>query len=143
MPLDVKIRVMDTIKLPRNIVNSILQHAQSEEKLEVCGLISEKNGQPHKVYPVLNIADDPQHLFKMDGKQQIDAMREMRGNDESLYAIYHSHPSSSAYPSITDIEESQYPDAIYIIVSLDTKGVLDLRAFKLHEGEVISLAVTL
>lgn len=134
---------MNTLKLPRKIVNSILQHAQSEENLEVCGLISQKNGQPSAIYPVANVAEAPDHLFKMDGKQQIDAMRQMRENDESLFAIYHSHPSSSAYPSDTDIRAARYPEAIYIIVSLDIKGVLDLRAFKLHEGEVISLAVTL
>ena len=134
---------MKTVQIPRQIVNQLLQHAQSDDDLEVCGLISAKNGKPCKVYPILNIADKPEHLYRMDGKQQIDAMREMRENDESLFAIYHSHPSSEAYPSKTDIDESQYPDAIYIIVSLNTKGVLDLRAFKLHGGEVSSLIVTL
>ncbi len=134
---------MKTIQIPREIVNQILQHAQSDDELEVCGFISAKNGLPCKAYPILNVAETPDHLFKMDGKQQIDAMREMRENDESLFAIYHSHPSSEAYPSKIDIEESQYPEAIYIIVSLNTKGVLDLRAFKLHEGEVNSLAITL
>jgi len=134
---------MKTIQIPRQIVNQILQHAQSDDELEVCGFISEKNGLPYKAYPILNVAETPDHLYKMDGKQQIDAMREMRENDESLFAIYHSHPSSEAYPSKIDIEESQYPEAIYIIVSLNTKGVLDLRAFKLHEGEVNSLAITL
>ncbi len=134
---------MSTIQLPRHIVNQILQHAQSDDELEVCGLISAKNGKPCKVYPILNVAEKPEQLYKMDGKQQIDAMRDMRENDESLFAIYHSHPNSEAYPSKTDIEESQYPEAIYIIVSLDTKGVLDLRAFTLHEGEVKSLDVSL
>jgi len=134
---------MKELRLPRQIVNHVLQHAQSDDKFEVCGLISEKSGEPYKTYPILNIAESPDHFYKMDGKQQIDAMREMRENNESLFAIYHSHPSSEAYPSKTDIEQSQYPEAIYIIVSLNTKGVLDLRAFQLIDSEVGSLAVVL
>ena len=134
---------MNTIKIPRHLANQIMQHAQSDDLFEVCGLISEKNGEPFRLYPVMNVAEKPARFYQMDGREQIEAMKKMRENDESLFAIYHSHPSSEAYPSKIDIEQSEYPDAIYFIVSLDTKGVLDLRAFKLKAGDIVSLAVTL
>lgn len=132
---------MNDIHLPRKIVNQILMHAQSASKEEICGFISQKAGEVLSCYPIQNSAKDPVHFFQMNAKAQIDAMRAMRENGEELFAIYHSHPESEAYPSATDIQDSQYPEANYLIVSLGTKGVLDLRAYRLHKGEVEPLGI--
>lgn len=132
---------MKTITLPLKIVNQILAHAQSQAEEEICGLISERDGQIVALYPVQNISDHRENLYQMDGKSQIDAMRNMRENGEQLYAIYHSHPHAEAFPSATDVKEAAYPDAIYLIVSLNTKGVLDLRAYRLKDGNIEVLRV--
>lgn len=134
---------MTTIRIPRTLVNQILTHAQQVQEQEICGLLSSKDGEIVRCYPVRNVAKDPAHFFQMDGKEQIDAMRAMRENDETLYAIYHSHPESDAYPSATDVRESQYPDAVFIIVSLKTKGVLDLRAYRLNNEAIEPLEIHL
>lgn len=134
---------MHSIQLPRVIVNQILAHAQQSAEKEICGLISKKDNEIMRCYPIENTADDPRHFFRMDGKGQINALRVMRENDEELYAIYHSHPESDAYPSQTDIKEAQYPDINYLIVSLNTKGVLDLRAYRINTGKVETLEVHL
>jgi len=122
---------MKKIVLPLSIVNQVLTHVQNGSTEEVCGLISEQEGKAHSTYPINNISAQPKRLYQMDGKAQIDAMRSMRENNETLYAIYHSHPHSAAYPSAIDIREAQYPDVIYFIASLSIKGVLDLRAYYL------------
>ncbi len=122
------------VELPRTIVNQLLTHAQSSTEQEVCGLISARQGTPHKVYRINNAAEQPQQLFTMNPEQQIDAMRDMRTAGEELFAIYHSHPHSPALPSQTDIQESAYPDALYLIISLDTEGVLQLKGFYLDEN---------
>jgi proteasome lid subunit RPN8/RPN11 len=132
---------MKTIELPLKIVNQILSHAQSQAEEEICGLIAARDGQIKTTYPIENVASHRESLYQMDGKAQIDAMREMRENGEQLYAIYHSHPHSAAYPSATDLKEAQYSDAIYLIVSLDVKGVLDLRAYRLKNNDIESLKV--
>lgn len=117
--------------LPRTIVNQLLTHAQSSPEQEICGLIAARDGVAHKVYRIDNAAEQPQQLFTMVPEQQIDAMREMREAGEDLFAIYHSHPHSPALPSLTDLHEAAYPDALYLIISLDTKGVLQLKGFYL------------
>ncbi len=71
----------------------------------------------------------------MDPRDQIEAMRDMREHNEELFGIYHSHPHSPAEPSATDLEQAEYPEALYIIVSLNTKGVLEMRGFRLKEGK--------
>ncbi|MEE9397337.1 MAG: M67 family metallopeptidase [Methylococcales bacterium] len=117
------------IEIPRKIINQVLHHAQSSPDSEVCGLIGSRQGAPADCYPIKNTADDPTHRFNMDAKEQIDALRKIRKNDEELFAIYHSHPTSAPTPSTTDIEQANYPDVLSLIISLDTKGVLEMRGF--------------
>jgi proteasome lid subunit RPN8/RPN11 len=126
---------MESLILPRQLVNQILHQAQSSPDREVCGLITAKNGRPRRCIPVANVSDQPQRLFAMDPKQQIDAQRRMREQGEELFGIYHSHPHSPAEPSDADLEQAGYPEALYIIVSLNTKGVLEMRGFRLRNGK--------
>jgi len=132
---------MKKIVLPLKIVNQILAHAQSQAEEEICGLIAEHHGEISAIYPIQNIAVDRENLYRMDGKSQIDAMRHMREKDQRLYAIYHSHPHSVAYPSARDVNEVQYQDVVYLIISLDIKGVLDLRGYRLKDREIEVLKV--
>ncbi len=134
---------MQSIQLPRTIVNKILAHAQQSAEYEICGFISQKDENIFRSYPIENTAYEPAKFFRMDAKAQIDAMRAMRENNEKLFAIYHSHPSTDAYPSAIDIRDAQYPEVNFIIVSLKTKGVLDLRAYRIRQQQVELLEVYL
>ena len=129
--------------LPRPLVNRLLAVAQSDPERESCGLVSTKNGAPSRFYPVGNVAAEPGRLFQMDPEGQIDAMRTMREMDEELFAIYHSHPHAPAAPSALDIEQAEYPEALYLIVSLDTKGVLEMRGYRIEDGEAREEALEL
>ncbi len=127
---------MKTITLPRTIANQILTQAQQQPEAEACGLVSARDGIPCHIYPITNIAEDKQRQFELDPAQQIKAMKTMRETGEELFAIYHSHPHAPAEPSATDIQQSSYPDALYLIISLDTKGVLDMRGFYVRNDAV-------
>lgn len=131
------------IQIPRKIINQLLHLAQISPDLEVCGLIGAKNGLPCSCYPVKNIAEHPQLSFQLDAAQQISAMAKMREQDEQLFAIYHSHPTAPATPSITDIALSSYPNAFYLIISLNTKGILEMRCFKIDHQSAQEIALSL
>lgn len=133
---------MSEVKLPRTLINGILTHAQHSPESEVCGLIASKAHGGFQVYPVANVAIEPDHLFQMDPAAQIDAMRRMREAGEELFAIYHSHPHAPAEPSARDLAEAAYPDALYLIISLNTKGVLELQGFRLQQGAVEKVNLT-
>lgn len=132
---------MTTQILPRPLINQLLQHAQSRPEEEVCGLIASRGGEPMTFYPIANVAHAPRRLFAMDPAQQIAALRRMRERGEELFAIYHSHPQSPPVPSRIDIDHAAYPDALYVIASLATKGVLELRGYRLRDGEVSEVAL--
>lgn len=118
--------------IPRRLVNQILHHAQEFPEREVCGLIGSRNGVPVQCYPVPNVAEHPECRFLLDARQQINAMRLMRERGEELFAIFHSHPTGTAEPSVADLQQADYPEALYLIASLGTKGVLELRGFRLN-----------
>ena len=135
---------MKSINLPRNIVNRLLTLAQQDPEIETCGLIGEINNTPTHVYPVTNIATDKQRLFEMDPAELIASMTLIRDRHESLFAIYHSHPHAPAEPSLLDIKQAHYSEAVYLIISLNTKGVLEMKSFYLKDDkfEVVELTYT-
>ncbi len=127
------------VYLPLAIANEIFSHAQSEPDNEVCGLISARGQTICRSYPIHNCAENPARRYVMDPAAQIDALRQMRLGGESLFAIYHSHPSSAAEPSATDIAEANYPQVVYLIISLNIPGVLEIRAFAINNGQTKEL----
>ena len=118
-----------TLYLPRPLVNKILGHAQQNPTVEVCGMIANDASDHKNYYAIDNVAKDPGCHFLMDAPQQINAMKQMRDRHQQLFAIVHSHPTTNAQPSALDIIENSYKDVFYIIISLNTKGVLEMRAY--------------
>jgi [CysO sulfur-carrier protein]-S-L-cysteine hydrolase len=134
----------DEICLPRKLTNQLLHLAQLSPETEVCGLVgADTRGMPVSCYPIANSADTPKNRFLLDAGQQIAAMKQMRDKGESLFAIYHSHPNAPAVPSSADIEQAAYPEALHLIISLNTKGILELRAFRITAKTVQELAISL
>ncbi len=134
---------MDILKLPRPLVNNILTQAQHSPENEICGLIGGHNHIGQHCYPINNAATDQRHRYQINPKEQIDAMRKMRENNEQLIAIYHSHPHTPARPSHTDLNEAEYPEAAYLIVSLNTVGVLEITAFRIKDKQAYAITLEL
>jgi proteasome lid subunit RPN8/RPN11 len=133
----------EEFQLSRKITTQLLHWAQLAPTQEICGLIGAKNHVASTCYPIDNIAKHPENRFTLDEKQQISAFSKMRDNNETLFAIYHSHPTAAAIPSETDIALSTYPDALYLIISLNTKGVLEMRGFKINKQSVTDITLSL
>jgi [CysO sulfur-carrier protein]-S-L-cysteine hydrolase len=134
---------MNAVRLPRAIVNQLLHLAQKSPQEEICGLISRDRDGFKKCYPVANAAGDKKRFFALDPREQIAAMRSMREHGESLAAIYHSHPDSPPLPSLADVERHEYPDTLYLIISLGTRGVLEMRGFHIRGREIVETAIGL
>lgn len=131
------------IQISRKLTNELLHLAQISPDREICGLVSSINQQPVRCYPIKNVAALPQQQFLLDAEQQIAAMKTMRDQGEELFAIFHSHPTSPAIPSTTDLELAAYDDALYLIISLNTKGVLEMRGFNIHQKTAQEVVLTM
>lgn len=125
------------IFLPRKLTNQLLHLAQQSPDIEVCGLVAaDSKGAPTTCYPIKNIAETPQNRFLMDSSQQIAILKHMREKQEFLFAIFHSHPKTAAEPSSIDLEQNPYPQTLQLIISLNTKGVLEMRGFSIIDNKV-------
>ena len=131
------------IQIPRKLANQLLHLAQQSPTLEICGLIGSQNGLAQHCYSIDNVAHHPQQQFLLDAKQQIAAMSKMRELGQDLFAIYHSHPTAPALPSSEDLALSAYPAALYLIMSLNTKGILEMRGFKINQDSAQEIPLTL
>lgn len=121
------------VYLPRRLVNQIMQHAQTAPDAEVCGLMAARAQRPCRLYPMHNVSPTPATRFQMDEREQLDTAAIMRERGEMPYAIYHSHPTAPALPSRHDLEEHGHPELLHLIITLNTRGVLELRAFSLDQ----------
>ncbi|MDQ3856554.1 MAG: M67 family metallopeptidase [Chloroflexota bacterium] len=124
-------------QLPRRLYDEIVAHALEGYPNEVCGLIAALEGKPVQTYRVRNTAEEPRTRYVMDPQEQFDAMMDIEGRGWELYGIYHSHPSTQAYPSQTDRSLAFYPDAVYFICTLEHPDSPQVRAFHIGEEEVI------
>lgn len=120
--------------MPRPLATKLLFEAQKRPDEEVCGLVGARAGKPGSLYPIANVATERSHSFEMDPRGQIGAIKTMRERGETLWAIYHSHPDAPPEPSARDLDELGYPDALYLIISLNIKGVLEMRAWRMTGG---------
>jgi len=131
------------IQLSRKLVRDLLHFAQQSPHAEICGLVSSKNDIPLRCYPIDNVSEESQNRFLLDPKQQILALKKMRENGEELFAIYHSHPTAAAFPSSLDLEMVNCENTLYFIISLNIKGILELRAFRIENQNAIEIRITL
>jgi len=131
------------IQLSRKITNQLLHAALLSPEQEICGLIGAAKGVASSCYPIENIAKQTKTRFQLDEKQQINAISSMRDKNETLFAIYHSHPSAPATPSETDIKLASYPEAFQLIISLNTKGILEIKGFTIIEQSVEEVSISM
>lgn len=136
-------RIQPEIRITRPLAIHLLALAQQAPQQEICGLIGAVGTLPATVYPVSNAAHTPENTFEMDPQDQIRALKIMREKGETLFAIYHSHPRSPAEPSARDLEDIGYPDVYQLIISLNIKGVLEMRAYKLAKEGLQEVALHL
>ncbi len=131
------------ITLSRELTSQLLHLAQISPDAEVCGIVSYKNKTPVRCYPIKNISPSPATQFLFDPTEHIAATKTLRERGEEIFAIYHSHPSAPAYPSSLDLHNLAYIDALHFIISLNTKGILELRAFDIKNKQATELRITL
>ena len=123
------------LTLPRAYVESMIRHSRAFVPQECCGLIAGQDGRAVKRYELRN--DSPSVLrYTANAQDQLAAMQEMWDNDWDLLVIYHSHTHTPAYPSPTDRRLAFYPEAYYVIVSLQEPDLPSVRAFRIIDGEV-------
>jgi [CysO sulfur-carrier protein]-S-L-cysteine hydrolase len=120
----------------------IVEQGLREFPNECCGVIASVDGAPVKVFPMTN-ADASPVTYRLDGREQLKVFDHLDEQGWDLWAIYHSHTHSEAYPSETDVKLAFYPEARYILLSLQDREDPVIRSFRIVEGEVTEEELTI
>ena len=123
------------MRFPAKLIEEMVEHAREEAPNECCGMVGGSDGDAVEVYRAQNAEQSPLR-YSIDAKEQFELMRRIEDAGHDLVAIYHSHTGSGAYPSQTDINLAAWPDAIYVIVSLQNPDDPDVRGFWIREGKI-------
>jgi proteasome lid subunit RPN8/RPN11 len=110
------------VRLPRDIAEAIAGHAREARPNEACGLIAgsareSDGGVARRYVPCRNAASSPSR-FIVDRDDLLDFLSEVDEAGEELWGVVHSHVRTEAVPSRTDLDEAQWPAAVYVLVSL-------------------------
>jgi proteasome lid subunit RPN8/RPN11 len=122
------------IKIPKNIYDAMIKHAQNYAPIEACGYLGGIGEEVKALYEMTN-ADNSEEHFSFDPKEQFEAFKEANKLGLRLIACYHSHPITPARPSQEDIRLAYDPNISYIIISLAEETPY-LKSFKIKNKEV-------
>jgi len=113
----------------------MVEQAFDELPNEACGLLAGPSGRIEHVFPMTN-ADHSPMTYRLDPKEQIKVFNEIEDKGWDLIAIYHSHTHTPAYPSETDRKQAFYPEARYILLSLQDHTNPVVRGFTIRDGTI-------
>jgi [CysO sulfur-carrier protein]-S-L-cysteine hydrolase len=129
------------LRIPKEIQEAIIEHARNGFPLEVCGILGGNGGDVTSHFPMTNTDASNEH-FMMEPKEQFAVVKALRARGEEMRVIYHSHPESPARPSQEDIRLALTPNVYHLIVSLMDQETPVAKAFRIRDGVVEPVTVT-
>ncbi|GAA1950496.1 M67 family metallopeptidase [Catenulispora subtropica] len=134
------------LTVPQEIYDAIVAHARADHPDEACGIVAGPEGsdRPERFVPMTNAERSPT-FYRLDADEQFKVWKEMDERDEEPVIVYHSHTSTEAYPSRTDVSYASEPNAHYVLVSTrdaDDLGDFQFRSYRIVDGEITEEPVT-
>jgi proteasome lid subunit RPN8/RPN11 len=123
------------VHVPDEIRRELIAHSQEEAPNEACGLVLVREGRAERYERARNAAASP-YRYELDVDPEVWFLE-----DEGYeLAVFHSHLSSPARPSRTDVENiGLWEGRPYLILSLRTG---DLAAWTIQDGEIAPLELS-
>jgi proteasome lid subunit RPN8/RPN11 len=133
---------MESVDIASSVLDAMTAHARAELPNECCGLLVGSIGRVDESVPTRNLAASPTR-FEINPREHFELIRRLRaaGDTQQIVGAYHSHPSTPAVPSPTDLAEAYYPEFVYVIVSLIDPARADVRAYRVRDAQAMAIAV--
>ncbi len=131
--------MISELKLSQRDIELIQSELEANKPYEACGvLVGTINGSTalvEKALPVTNVKRT-RASFELDPKEHYNAWNEAGKNGREIVGVYHTHPVSSAVPSLWDRETMQNDTSVWLIAGAD-----GMRAY-LWENGVKAVKIT-
>ncbi len=120
------------LKISQLDIELIQSELESNRPYEACGvLVGTINGSTvlvEKALPVTN-AKRTRRSFELDPKEHYNAWNGAEKKGKEIVGVYHTHPVSSAVPSLWDRETMQNDTSVWLIA-----GAEGMRAYVWENG---------
>ena len=115
---------------------AMIAHARDEAPFECCGLLLGAPGVVEEAVRTRNLRRS-RTTYLVDPADHFALIRRARKEGRTIVGAYHSHPRSPAVPSPVDLREAQFPEFLYVIVSLADSRAPDVRGYRLNRDAFI------
>jgi proteasome lid subunit RPN8/RPN11 len=129
-----------SVALSVDLVEAMVDHARADYPNEACGVIvgdrpAAEGGVALRWVAMRNEYASPLR-YRINAEDLYPVLVEVDDSDDrAFWAIVHSHVRSAAYPSPTDVGQAVFPDALYLLVSLEADEP-GLGAFRIVDGTI-------
>jgi proteasome lid subunit RPN8/RPN11 len=121
--------------VPAAVRQALVEHSRAESPNEACGLVLVRDGVADRYEPGRNAAASP-YRFELEVAPEL----WFAEDDGYELAVFHSHLSSPARPSRTDVENiGLWEGKPYLIYSVRED---DLAAYRIAEGRIEPLPLS-
>lgn len=122
-------------ELEQRYVDEMIVHAREEYPNECCGVLAAGGGQVVRLFRAENAEKSP-YRYNIDSRELLRIYKAIEDAGWELRGIYHSHTFTEAYPSPTDVRLAGWPDALYLLVSLQDPEKPELHGYYIREGQI-------
>lgn len=126
------------LRLAPGVLDAMVQRAKEGYPYESCGLLvgrGDAEGGPRvvRLAPAKNLRQErAADRYLLDPDDFMAADRAAQADGLEIVGIWHSHPDSPAWPSVTDLEAA-WEGYSYVIVSLSQGRLAEVRSWRLGE----------
>ncbi len=114
--------MIEALKISRRDIDLIQVELENNKPYEACGVLigsmEESTALVEKALPITN-SKRTRRSFELEPKGHYDAWNEAEKNGKEIIGIYHTHPVSSAVPSLWDRETMQNDPSVWLIAGAD------------------------
>jgi [CysO sulfur-carrier protein]-S-L-cysteine hydrolase len=129
--------------LPGEVAEGLRDHARAQLPIEACALLGgdAATGVVTSLHRARNAAASP-YRFELDATDLVRIVHAIEDAGEGLVAVFHSHPTTRAEPSATDLREARY-DVMQLIAGTESPAeqMQSLRAWRFVDGRAEEVPV--
>lgn len=127
------------VVIPAGLREKLLAFASDAAPNECCGIGIGPSGRIAEFHPLPNTHETPVTRYHIAPGDQMRVFKSALERDWDFTLVFHSHPATEPYPSVTDVSLAGWPDAVYIIAGL--AGGPRLRAYRIVGGQISELEI--
>ena len=126
------------IKLRKEHLEAMVQHALEDAPAECCGVVAINGGVTSAIFRARNTEASP-YRFNIDPRDYLKVERTIDAEGGSVAGFYHSHTGTDPIPSPTDVRAMTgagfTPPFIHFVIGVRDRDHPIVRAWHIEDGD--------